>query len=161
MTTKQQRKYRTFQDRKRISIANKEPSITVQYEKEACDINNIIANYQKSGQVQHLNKRQGGYGDVSAATSYQEALELVERAEEEFSRLPAKLRFKLDNDPYKFLEYVNNPENYDEMVELGLAEERSDPGQAPKTGKEPKPKAPEAKDTEPKPTKSDSESELS
>lgn len=140
MTTKQQRKYRTFQDRKRISLKNTEPSLTVQYEKEACDINNIIGNYKQSGQIQHLNKRQGGYGDVSAATSYQEALELVERAEEEFYQLPSELRYKLNNDPYKFLEYVNDPANFDEMVELGLAEKCSDSGEAPKTGKESEPK---------------------
>lgn len=94
---------------------------TVQYFKDECDINTIMSKYQSTGVIEHLTKRQGGYGDVSAATCYQDALDIIERAEDEFSQLPSSIRSKLDNDPAKFLAWINDPANLDEMVELGLA----------------------------------------
>lgn len=107
---------------------------TVQYFKDECDINQIMAKYQETGVIEHLTKRQGGYGDVSAATSYQEALELVEQAEREFSELPSSLRAKLDNDPARFLEWINDPSNIDEMVKLGLATKHQDTSPADPAG---------------------------
>lgn len=98
---------------------------TVQYFKDECDINTIMSKYQSTGVIEHLTKRQGGYGDVSAATCYQDALDIVEQAEEEFSNLPSSIRYKLDNDPAKFLDWINDPANLDEMVELGLATKHS------------------------------------
>jgi hypothetical protein len=38
-----------------------------------------------------------------------------------FMSLPAKIRSRFQNDPGAFLDFVQNPENRDEMIELGLA----------------------------------------
>lgn len=119
--------YRGFRDRQRLSITNDEPSMTIQSEKDTCDINSIMARYYQSGQITHLSKRQGGYGDVSAHTDYQAAIEMVEQANEEFASLPSALRTKLDNDPAKFLQYINDPKNLDEMCEYGLASKHESP----------------------------------
>jgi phage internal scaffolding protein len=94
---------------------------TVQYFKDECDVNKILQKYQKTGEIEHLNKRTGGYGDVSAVTCYQDAVDIIEKADEEFSQLPSQLRKQLENSPVKFLEWINDPENLDQMVELGLA----------------------------------------
>ena len=39
-----------------------------------------------------------------------------------FEELPATIRKKFENDPAKFLDFVNDERNADEMVELGLRE---------------------------------------
>jgi phage internal scaffolding protein len=47
----------------------------------------------------------------------------MQNAEESFYRLPSKVRMKFDNDPLDFIDFASNPDNLDEMRELGLAKE--------------------------------------
>ena len=111
------------------------PSRTQQQFKEECDINNILARYQKTGTIAHLMKSEPQYGDFSSMPDYLEAMQLVEVAHEQFMALPAKLRDQLQNDPARFLDWVNDDANLDQMVDLGLAKrnpesdqlERQDP----------------------------------
>ena len=41
-------------------------------------------------------------------------------AEEQFGALPANVRREFDNDPGKMLEFIQDPDNYERGVELGL-----------------------------------------
>lgn len=86
-----------------------------------CDIKTIMARFEKTGRIDHLNKFQGDYSDFSDATDYHESLNAVMAADEMFMTLPADVRFKFENDPGRFLDFVNNPDNLSEMVDLGLA----------------------------------------
>ncbi|WNK12762.1 MAG: internal scaffolding protein [Microvirus sp.] len=97
------------------------PSMTRQAEAEACDINNIMARYQKTGVIDHLNRFQGEYADVAAYGSFQESLELVERARAAFMTLPSSVRAEFGNDPGRFLDFAQDPANLDKMIEMGLA----------------------------------------
>jgi len=94
-------------------------SLTKQSFKDECDINQIIAKAVRTGVLPEGS--QGLYSDVSDVPSYQESLELVKRATEQFEALPAKLRKRLNNDPQEFLSFVHDPENIDELVKYGLA----------------------------------------
>jgi phage internal scaffolding protein len=109
----------------RNGIVFDEQSLTKQAGKEACDINNIINKYAKTGIITHLSKKAGSYADYSKASSYHESMNLVLEAQEQFNELPAELRFRFQNDPYHFLEFVNNPENIPEMQKMGLLEKNS------------------------------------
>lgn len=91
-----------------------------QHMKEQCDINQIMAKYEKGQVIQHVNRYQGAYGDFTMAPDYHEALNRLRSAEEMFGTLPARLREKFANDPGNFLDFVNNPENEDEMRKMGL-----------------------------------------
>jgi len=55
------------------------------------------------------------------AIDYHEALNIVADAESMFEELPSTIRAQFENDPHKFLEFVQDPNNLDEMRELGLA----------------------------------------
>lgn len=101
------------------------PSMTKQEFADECDINNIMSQYQRTGMVQHVNRYGGEYSDVTGAVSFHEAQNIVLAAQNAFMSVPSSVRTKFDNDPGKFLEFVNNPENRDEMKKLGLLKEDS------------------------------------
>jgi len=92
-----------------------------------CDINKIMARYAETGLVAHVAKNQGHYGDVSTEVEYQEALGIIQAAGDTFASLPAKIRSRFHNNPGAFLEFVEKPENRDEMREMGLLPPKQPP----------------------------------
>lgn len=92
----------------------------IQSAKDECDINTIVRNFGITGQLPP-NTRVPRYGDFSEVTDYRSAMQAVREAEESFMAMPARVRAQFDNDPQKFLEFVENPANGDALVELGLA----------------------------------------
>lgn len=82
-----------------------------------CDINNIMAKYQRTGLVDHVAKHGLHYGDFPAM-DFREALEFLDEAQQMFDELPSTVRRHFDNDPAAFLEFVQDPENKDKVVEL-------------------------------------------
>lgn len=87
--------------------------------KSECEIQNILNRYAKTGAV-NVNLASPRYGDFSSVGDYQQALNLMINAESMFSSLPADIRKKFSNDPVEFLEFVNNEENREEAISLGL-----------------------------------------
>jgi len=100
-----------------------DPGMTEQSHKDACNVNNIIKRMTTTGAVTHLNKMEARYGDVSGV-DFQTALEIVQGAEDSFNKLPSGVRKEFKNNPALFLDFVNNPENEDKLVEMGLATRR-------------------------------------
>lgn len=93
--------------------------LTQQHQKDEVDINNIMARYVKTGVVDHINQNEGHYGDISPL-SYHESMNIIENANTMFADLPAQARKNFDNDPQKFLEYVQNPANSENLTEMAL-----------------------------------------
>lgn len=100
------------------------PSRTKQSFTKECDVNEIIKRFVRSGDQDVMREiggyLKGTYGDFSEVVDYRTALDQVIAAEASFMALPAKVRKRFDNDPAEFLDFVQNPENLDEMRELGL-----------------------------------------
>jgi phage internal scaffolding protein len=48
-------------------------------------------------------------------------MNFIIQAQEDFALLPANVRKRFNNDPGEFFEFATNPDNYDDMVKLGLA----------------------------------------
>lgn len=89
-----------------VPCDNHEPSKTWQAAKDECDVNLIIANYNRTGLMNHVNPKQARYGDFSEALELQEAIQLVRQAEAEFMALPAPIRAMANNDPVVFMEML-------------------------------------------------------
>lgn len=53
-------------------------------------------------------------------TDYRTAVEAVTAAHEGFMLFPAEIRARYDNDPHKFIDWVNNPANAEEARKFGL-----------------------------------------
>lgn len=87
--------------------------------KAESDINVIMKRYAATGVLEYLNKKQPQYADVTGH-DYQAAMDLVANARTAFEELPSSLRARFENDPGQLLDFVNDPENYEEAAELGL-----------------------------------------
>ena len=97
-------------------------SMTKQAHKGECDINNILKKFRDQGVITHRNTFEGNYGDfTNVPLSYHDAMNQVREADEMFQSIPAHVRAEFQNDPGKFLEFVQNPENAQRMYDLGLS----------------------------------------
>lgn len=106
-----------------------EQSRTKQSFRDECDINNILKKYQTTGILPDLIKTNPQYGDFSSVETYQESMNVVLHANEQFESLSSHIRDRFNNDPTKFLEFATNPQNGKEMVKLGLAQPIETPQQ--------------------------------
>jgi phage internal scaffolding protein len=100
------------------------PSRTKQSFRDECDINNILRQFNVTGQLPS-GSVQPQYGDFSGITDYQSALNSVMAAQDSFLQLPAKVRSKFDNDPALFIDWASDEANRDEMKALGLLREET------------------------------------
>jgi len=79
-----------------------------------------MAKFQRTGMINHYSKHAPQYMNIPAI-EYHEALNMIAEANSMFAELPSSVRDKFANDPEKFLEFVQNPKNNDELVDMGLA----------------------------------------
>lgn len=107
-----------YDDKLRIGISFAPVGrVDPQFQNET-DINYIMAKFAKTGILPTQNRAER-YG-TQTGTDLREALELVTRAEQSFSELPAKVRDKFKNNPGAFLDFVQDDANLPQMAELGL-----------------------------------------
>lgn len=86
------------------------------------DINIIVKRYGLTGQLPVVRPkipleadfREAGEFDLGAA------LRFVRAADAAFMAYPADIRGRFDNDPAKFVAFVENPANKDECIRLGI-----------------------------------------
>lgn len=104
-----------------VDLTCADDGMTRQEFKDECDINVLLAHYERTGQFFHLNGGTPQYLDVSEVPDFAGALAIVEKAREAFMQLPAKARAEFDNDPGKFVAYAEDPANLPRMREWGLA----------------------------------------
>ena len=97
-------------------------SLAKQSFKDECDINKIMLRYEQTGILEHAREHQGRYGDFLDVPTYQEALNGIQDAQEAFMSLPATVRDRFENEPAQFLAFAQEKKNFDELVEMGLAE---------------------------------------
>lgn len=119
-----------YEGRRPVSITFKDKSLTNQSDKKSCDVNFILERYQKTGVLDHVARYNGNYKDCSGAVDYHTAMNIIQQADEAFMTLPSTLRARFENDPALFIEFVNNPANFDEMVSLGLAKSKDTSAEA-------------------------------
>lgn len=101
---------------------NSEPSMTRQEFAAECDINVLMAHYEKNAVAPPTNKSSPGYFDASEVPDFREALDIARNAMEAFMRVPAAARKELDNDVHRFVEYAQDEANIPQLRKWGLAE---------------------------------------
>lgn len=105
-----------------VDVFFDEPSRTRQEFADECDINVLMARYEKTGVISHVAQREPMYLDLSGGVpDLQTALHTVMVAEQAFMTLPASVRKEFDNDPLKFVAFAEDANNLDKMREFGLA----------------------------------------
>lgn len=99
---------------------NKEPSLTVQADAAAADINNIVKQFGLTGGLPYGNL-QPIYDDFSEyPTDYHTALNFVLEADSKFMEFPADVRSRFDNDPGNFITALNDVNQRPLFEELGF-----------------------------------------
>lgn len=95
------------------------PGLTRQSEAAACDINKIVAQFDKTGVLPQV-EREALFLDVSEVGDYREAVEQVQKVNDYFMTLPAAARAAFSNDPAEFLDAATDPAQQDKLRSLGL-----------------------------------------
>ncbi len=112
---------RKSHERTRFTSNTTGESMTKQSFRNESNINIIMAKYAKTGLIDHVKKYEGRYEDVTGVEDYHTSLNRIHAAQAAFMSLPSGVRTKFDNDPGEFLNFVNEPDNLEEMYEMGLA----------------------------------------
>ena len=110
----------------KVQTFNSAPSLTQQQFKEEADINNIIASYNTTGLLTNplvQSARQPMFGDFSnLPQDYMQLQNQLLQAQADFMDLPAKIRQRFNNNPAELIAFLQNSDNIEEAVELGLME---------------------------------------
>jgi phage internal scaffolding protein len=96
-----------------------DPSLAQQHMKDECDINVIVERFGVTGQIP-VTPLEPSYGDFSGVSDYHTALNAIRASDEAFMALPAKIRARFDHDPNALLNFLQNEDNRDEAIEIGL-----------------------------------------
>lgn len=100
-----------------------ETSRTRQEFAEECDINALMARYEKSGVISHVNNTPGQFLDLgdASALDLMSAMNTLNAASDAFMSLPATIRAEFDNDAMSFVAFAEDASNIDKLREWGLA----------------------------------------
>lgn len=131
--------YTAYGPKQKIAIAFDGPGRTKQQFKDECDINKIMSRFQMTNTIDWLNQNPAQYIDCTGF-DYDEAMRTVAAANSLFQSMPSNLRSQFDNDPRKFVEFVENPQNRSRLEEMGLA--RPQASKQPDTTNPPSPTQP-------------------
>ena len=108
-----------YKNRNRVIALTSDKLMTEQSHKEECDINTIMRRYRKTGGIIHLKTGARLFGD-DIDIDFSTAMQIVTDAQQAFAQLPAEIRDRFANSPQNYLDFVDNPDNQEEMIELGL-----------------------------------------
>lgn len=108
-------------------------TMTKQYFREQTDINQIMRKYEKTGVMTFVTNRMPEFLALDDNFSFQDAMNMVIKANKVFDELPSAIRKRFQNSPHEFLEFMQDPANTQEAIELGLAEAANETVQEPTT----------------------------
>ncbi len=102
------------------------PSLTQQQFKDEADINYIVSMYDSTGVMPTYHgdgqPAQPMFGDFAELPdNAQQMYNQMLAAKADFDNLPLEVRKRFNYDPAAFLAFVDDPNNIDELVAMGLA----------------------------------------
>lgn len=117
-----------------VDLVCADDGLTRQEFKDECDINVLLAQYERTG-VLPANDRlgQGQYLDLTDVPDLQKAFQIIGQAEAAFMTLPASVRKEFDNDAMKFVAFAEDPGNIEKMRDWGLAPRPPEPPANPES----------------------------
>ena len=109
----------------RPRLASPLASLTQQQFAKEADVNVLIDRYKKTGSfynplVPSGAPRMPQYADLSDISDMMGQMELLQGVQRLFGSLPARVREQFGNNPAQFVEWAQNPANFDAGVKLGI-----------------------------------------
>lgn len=81
---------------------------------------NAIVKRIAGGHTDQIKTTEGKFYDASQSLSFQDAMNIVTKAEQTFDKLAPELRLQFDNDPVAFVNFMDNEENAEQQIKMGL-----------------------------------------
>lgn len=94
-------------------------SLAEQHHKDAVSIQTIVQQHHVTGTMP-INSLPPQFSDQSDLPSFHEAQIILAKGIEAFEAVPAHIRKEFDNDPAEYLEFIQNPDNREEIIAYGL-----------------------------------------
>lgn len=91
-----------------------------QGEGPSTDINRMVANAKGRNTDLPAGSRAPQWGDFSDV-DFMDAQNMILQVKTSFLELPSRIRNLFDNDPAQVIRFVNDPDNRDKAIQLGLA----------------------------------------
>lgn len=104
----------------RVSVSLDTSKGANQADRQAADINTIVAQFKANGTLPMVNKNNPLYGDFTFPEDIHEVREAVEGAGARFMELPADVRTLAGNDWVTFLGMFDDPDGRQLLVNAGL-----------------------------------------
>jgi len=101
-------------------------SLTVQSEKDDCDINTLVKRFKLTGEMPQVDRLPAN-GDFTGVVDYHSAMNAIIEADDVFMSLPADTRSRFNHDAGYFVAFCSDAKNLPELREMGLAK----PAEAP------------------------------
>lgn len=98
-----------------------EDGLTQQQFAVECDINTIVTRFGLTGELPS-NVAMPVSGDFTGISDFHSAMNIVAQANEAFMALPASVRQRFGHDPQQLMAFVEDDNNRDEALRLGLIE---------------------------------------
>ena len=94
-------------------------SLAIQSARDETDINTIVRRFGLTGELPgDFDMPQSG--DFTNVVDFHGAMNLVRASQEEFLRVPAEIRARFNNDPGRFMAFLDNDDNRAEATKMGL-----------------------------------------
>lgn len=98
-------------------------SLTQQHLAEETDINWIVKRYQQTGEIPQHQLPPLNSDFMDGTLDFETAQNMLVAAREAFDALPSAIRGKFDNDPRKYVNFMSDEANRDEIRKMGLFSE--------------------------------------
>jgi phage internal scaffolding protein len=93
--------------------------VTEQSHKDKCDITKILNRYQRTGLIDHVSNFEAEFGEMTGI-QFKEMMDKILNAQNSFDGLPSHIRNEFKNSPQKLLEFMEDSNNREKAIELGL-----------------------------------------
>lgn len=103
-----------------VATRNDEPSLTRQADAEEADINVIMRRFGVTGRLPEV-QMPPSYQQFAEVFDFQTAANVIRAAQESFNALDAETRLRFANDPARFVDFCQDPENLPDLRKMGLA----------------------------------------
>lgn len=97
-----------------------DPGRTQQHMKDETDINKLVSTYARTGVIPGSDIPAMDF-NVDEIIDYQTAMNQIRASQQAFNALPSSTREYFHNNPAHLLSFLNDKNNQDEAVRLGLA----------------------------------------
>lgn len=109
----------------RPQVSSELPSLAQQQFAKEADVNVLIERYKKTGSFYNplspsSAPRMPQYADLSEIPDMMGQMALLDGVQRLFQSLPARVREQFGNNPAQFVEWAQNPANFDAGVKLGI-----------------------------------------